>query len=564
MPGLQFRTLVIFLCGVFNLSSDTTIVADYRDSALNQMKTELMRSQKNLKLKGHDAPYFIGYRWATSTVDNIVFSDGALSHESLGARNAVATVEVRVGDYQFDNTAVLPRRMGEWEAFDRLERYVPYSSEGSSIQKTFWRLTDDAYKRALEAFYHKKGKLVVAPKDKIAPSFSREVPNKYKSAIPEDKFETEKLTNRLRSVAVKLAGRSHIIHSNLSLHISRSDRIFISTEGMEIVESKLFFDIHILAESICEDGMIVDLSKTFSGSSISDLPTDKALFEATEELLKKLEELRKAPTMDPYAGPALLMPQASGVLFHEAIGHRLEGHRQENEEEGRTFQNHTDKQVMPDFLHLTDDPTLKEHEGIQLSGYYAYDEEGVKAQKVKLVENGILRNFLMSRQPTQKNSKSNGHGRGNIRRRVVGRMGVTILNSDKRVPLHKMKDLLIAEVKKQGKPYGVIFTRMLGGYTTTRSFDLQAFKVTPYLVYKVYPDGREELVRGVELVGTPLTVINKIIMASNETEVFNGVCGAESGDVPVSNISPAVLTTEIELQRAEHEKESPPILKPPG
>lgn len=563
---MRLRTnyiLFALITGAPGIFPDAKQAGDYRDAILNQMKIELNRSKKDLKLKGHDSPYFIGYRWTTSWTDNIVFSDGALSHESFGARSAFATVEVRVGDYQFDNTAVLPRRLGEWDAFERLARSVPYEDEASSIRKTFWRLTDDAYKRALEAYYNKKAKLVVASKEKISASFSREVPNKYRSPIVENKTATSGLTSQLRPIATRLAGGRHINHSNVSLHVNRGDRVLISTEGTEIVESEISFDLHISGEAISDDGMIVDLSRSFHGRSLSDFPTHKALSLAVDELMQKLAELRQAPAMDPYAGPALLMPQAAGVLFHEAIGHRLEGHRQENEEEGRTFQNHLGKRVMPDFLHLSDDPTLKEHEGVPLSGHYQFDEEGVKSQNVKLVENGILKNFLMSRQPTKNQHKSNGHGRGNFRRRVVGRMGVTILNSDKRVPLSEMKKLLIAEVKKQGKPFGIIFTRMLGGYTMTRSYEFQAFKATPYLVYKVYPDGREELVRGVELVGTPLTAINKIIMASYETEVFNGVCGAESGHVPVSNISPAVLTTEIELQRAEHERESRPILTPP-
>jgi predicted Zn-dependent protease len=274
--------------------------------------------------------------------------------------------------------------------------------------------------------------------------------------------------------------------------------------------------------------------------------------------------LREAPVIEPYSGPAILSGQAAGVFFHEIFGHRIEGHRQKDETEGQTFTKKINQSVLPDFISVYDDPTVKKIGSTDLRGSYLYDDEGMKAQRVTVVENGILKNFLMSRSPIFGFNKSNGHGRKSAGNRPVARQGNLIVESSMTVPKEKLRELLIEECKKQEKPFGLIFEDITGGFTTTRRGGAQAYAVDPIMVYRVYADGRpDELVRGADLIGTPLISFSKILACGDKLGVFNGNCGAESGWIPVSCVSPSILTGEIEIQKKQKSDERPPILPRP-
>jgi predicted Zn-dependent protease len=236
--------------------------------------------------------------------------------------------------------------------------------------------------------------------------------------------------------------------------------------------------------------------------------------------------------------------------------------------------------VLPTFLSVIDDPTVRTgggidapaegggpaiaHRPVSLNGYYTYDDEGVAARKVTLIDNGVLRDYLKSRTPIAGSLHSNGHGRAEGSANPMGRMANLFLRSTKKVPVSKLKEMLLDEVRRQGKPFGLIIRDITGGSTNTSNYGYQAFKGEPRLVYRVdAKTGAETLVRGVEMVGTPLTTVSRIIATSDTEGVFNGFCGAESGFVPVSTVAPALLMSEIELQRTEKAAERPPVLPPP-
>ncbi|MEE8425633.1 MAG: metallopeptidase TldD-related protein, partial [Elusimicrobiota bacterium] len=186
------------------------------------------------------------------------------------------------------------------------------------------------------------------------------------------------------------------------------------------------------------------------------------------------------------------------------------------------------------------------------------------AQRVSLVENGILKGFLLSRSPIKGFPKSNGHGRRSAGQGVVARMGNILVESSISVPYSKLREMLIQEIQKQKKPYGLIFEDISGGFTTTSRSGPQSFKVIPLLVWRVYPDGRpDEAVRGVDIVGTPQASFQKIIAAADDTGIFNGTCGAESGWVPVSAAAPSILISEVEVEKKFKNSEKPPVLPPP-
>ena len=267
---------------------------------------------------------------------------------------------------------------------------------------------------------------------------------------------------------------------------------------------------------------------------------------------------------EPYVGPAILDGRAASVFFHETFGHRVEGHRQNDDQEGQTFARKIGERIMPDFINVWDDPTVRTLNGTELNGYYPFDNEGTLARRVSLVENGVLKGFLMSRAPARGFNHSNGHGRRASGQDVVARQANLVVDPTREHTPQDLKNMLLAEGKRQGKPYGLRFADVEGGYTTTARADIQAFRVRPVVVYRVFPDGREELVRGVDLEGTPLTSLSTILAEGNDVAVFNGFCGAESGWVPVSAASPSLLVGQMEVAHKNKGYDKPPILPPPG
>ena len=242
----------------------------------------------------------------------------------------------------------------------------------------------------------------------------------------------------------------------------------------------------------------------------------------------------------------------------------MEGHRLESLDDGQTFKDKLGSEVLPKSFQVFSDPNLREWNGQDLIGTYKYDDQGVKAQKVVLVKNGILQDFLMSRRPTSEFLHSNGHGRAQPGYAPVSRQSNLIVESSKPYNDVELRKMLIKECKKQKKEYGYYFKEVIGGLTFTDRYNANVFDINPIEVYRIYVDGRpDELVSGVELIGTPLTMFSNIIAAGEKKEVFTGFCGAESGHIPVTTIAPAVLVRKIETQKTpEYDSELPLLPNP--
>jgi predicted Zn-dependent protease len=320
----------------------------------------------------------------------------------------------------------------------------------------------------------------------------------------------------------------------------------------------------ISASARASDGTDLGTFETFEAVDAAGLPNDQTLMAAIDRVALDLTNLLKAPEAEPFVGPAIFSGRAAGVFFHEIFGHRVEGHRQKDESEGQTFTKSVGSKVLPDFLTVVFDPTRRKVGTVDLNGWYDYDDEGVKARPVRAVENGVLKTFLMSRSPIAGFDHSNGHGRRQPGYEVVSRQSNLIVESSRAVSETALRKLLLDEVKRQNKPYGLYFRDITGGFTTTQRAGLQAFKVIPVIVYRVYADGRpDELVRGADIVGTPLASFSKILATGDQMEVFNGYCGAESGSVPVSAVSPSILVSEIEIEKKAKSNNRPPLLPEP-
>ena len=530
-----------------------------QDIVLESMEKELQRAKGELG-KLTPAAYFISYTVYDQQVSLAVGMNGSLITSTTG-RKRMADVIMRVGAPALDN-AHGPNRPSAINT-----ETLPLDDDANAIAHALWRLTFSEYRKASSAFLNVQTKsLVKAKEDDLSADFSKETAQShadYTEVAPAP--EQKAMEDFARRFSAAFGKYSYIYSSGVMVTGEKTLQRFVSSEGGRVVMPDTTIRVAIQAQTRAEDGMELMRVETFQADSMDELPGAAEIDAKVERMAKDLKALREAPVAEPYDGPALLSGRASGVFFHEVLGHRLEGQRQRGDEEGQTFTKKLNQPVLPDFLSVTDDPTLRSLNGTRLAGWYAYDDEGVAATRVEVIKNGILHNFLMSRMPIASFDHSNGHGRSQAGYMPVGRQGNLIVSSTNTVKDSELRQKLLDEVKKQGKPYGLYFEDIQGGFTLTQRSAPQAFQVLPVMVWRVYADGRpDELVRGVDIVGTPLAAMNRILVTGDTTSVFNGVCGAESGGVAVSAAAPAMLFSEIEVQKKVHSKERLPILPPPG
>ena len=529
---------------------------------LQALEEEMNRSLSDLKLDIFNPPFFLSYQVKDHQRVKIRATFGAiLKSDSNRFRNLY--VETRIGDVQSDSAAT---DLAYFESANYFS--LPIENDLDALKREIWLASDSIYKAAALNYLRKKGRNIRKIDLENINDFSTGEKNIYMDKIEaEDQFleNIPHWEDRVRNASALFKEHKEITHSRVGFLAQKTIRIYLNSEGTKIVDQETMFGVTISAQAKSEDGMDLFDRDIINFKNLKNFPQDDLLHKKTLALIQSLKNLRESKVIEPYVGPAILEPDAAGVLFHETIGHRLEGERQRSEGEGKTFKEKISQLILPDFINIFDDPTQKKYDDTYLYGTYFYDDEGQKAQKVELVRNGILKNFLMSRVPIKNFTGSNGHGRSDGTRDPIARMSNLIIKSNKEVSHKKLKELLLEESKKQNKPYGLIIKKIRGGETRTSKYNFQVFKGTPIHIYKVYvEDGREELVRGAEFVGTPLTSINKIIATGNDYRVFNGFCGAESGYVPVSSIAPSVLLSEIELQRTASKKSKPPILDAPA
>jgi len=529
------------------------------DPVLKAMQTEIARATTELG-KAEQPPYYVGYTVYDQEYVVLVGAYGSLLTNAAGQRR-FADVNMRVGKPELDNTHGQSRPSGVNSGS------LPLGNDGDAIARVLWELTDREYKRAVPSLMNVRTNTAVrAEEEDKSPDFSKEKPQTHigegEAVPPFDRTAWEGEIKRLSGVFRKYP---EVYYATVMIQVQRTNSRMVSSEGSAIVSPSASTRLIMEAQTRADDGMDLLRVETFQAPAASNLPSEAELTRKIEKMATDLIALRKAPVAEPYDGPAILSGRAAAVFFHEVLGHRLEGHRQRDEEEGQTFTKKIGQEVLPKFLSVTDDPTVHEMGGMKLAGAYEFDNEGEPSRKVEVIKDGVLKNFLMSRMPIKNFEQSNGHGRNQPGRMPTGRQGNLIVTSTQTVPEADMRQKLIDEVKKQGKPYGLYFDDIQGGFTLTTRSLRQAFQVLPVLVYKVYADGRpDELVRGVDIVGTPLAALTRILTTGDQPKVFNGVCGAESGQVPVAAIAPSMLFSEMEVQKRAHEHERPPLLPPPG
>ena len=526
------------------------------------MKVELARSLAALRSTA-TPPYFLGYDITETREVSITASFGAITDRS-DDRRRMLDVQLRVGSYAFDNTHAIRGEFPDFGMFFNSSVDIPLDNEPMAIRAALWYETQQRYRDAVEALSHARTNagLRVAPEDS-SPDFSRESPERYVEAPESLVIDRTAWEARLRTYTAPFAAQRDIYGANAYFQATVETRWYVNSEGTAIQTSQPGYRLYLAAFSKAEDGMELPRYESFYAATPEGLPDNQTVLRAVDRMITDLLALRRAPVIDPYTGPAILSGRASAVFFHEILGHRLEGHRQKSEDEGQTFTKQVKEAVLPVGFSVAFDPTLRKLGNTDLAGYYRYDDEGVKARRVGVIERGVLKTFLMSRLPIQGFENSNGHGRRQVGFSPVARQSNLIVQVAAPKTRAQLKQQLLEQIRQQRKPYGLFFDDIEGGFTITQRGIPNAFEVLPVIVYRIFPDGREELVRGVDLIGTPLTVFSKVTAGDDQVAVFNGMCGAESGFVPVSAVSPAVLIAQIEIQKKPKSSERPPILPPP-
>lgn len=527
------------------------------------LSAELDRNFRILNERAEPKPYYISYRVVESEGGALAATLGSVAQRGVSHRRNLDVI-VRAGSPKMDNFHLLKGERPRFTASAPL----PVEDGPAAIARIAWRETDRAWRAAAQRLMQVESAVKMrteAVEMADLPDFSEEPAAVAFQEVPRQKFQAEEWAAKLRKWSAIFSEYPLLVASNISLQWQREARTFVSSEGTRVQHGRYFYRLSISATAKGYDGNDLNLFESFDADDASRLPRDSVVEQAVRKVGAQLTALLRARPAEPYVGPAILSGAAAGVFFHEIFGHRIEGHRLRDETEGHTFAGSIGKPVLPEFLSVFSDPAMRRAAGADLNGWYAFDDEGVAAQRVLVVENGILRNFLMSRLPVPGFARSNGHGRAQPGMVPVSRQSNLLVESSKRAPGGELRRLLQAEIRKQNKPYGLYFEKVTGGFTRTRRGGLQAFTVIPLVVYRVYADGRpDELIRGADIVGTPLASFSKILATGDAPEVFNGYCGAESGNVPVSVVAPALLVAEIEIQRQPESKDIPPILPRPA
>lgn len=528
------------------------------------MKEELFRNFEALQ-KEKTPPYYMSY-----SIDEVQTQAVNGSFGTILARNedksAILRISVRTGSYHLDNNHEL-RRGSSASLLGRMSGAMraPLGDSPEALRRLLWRETDGIYRNAVDTLSRVKSEqsMNVAEED-TSDDFSKIEPHTSLEKPLEIRVDLDKWAGRIRKFTGLFKDYPFIFDCSGAFQSEVRHKFLVDTEGTIVSSPVNYMRLQISALVKADDGMELPLYQSYFGYKESDFPSEAQIIGDIKSMIEALGKLRTSSLVDPYTGPAILSGKASGVFFHEILGHRLEGHRLKSESEGQTFKKKVGSQVLPEFISVTFDPTIKELNGVALSGAYRFDDEGVKAEKVASIQNGVLKNFLMSRAPAENYPRSNGHGRAQPGQKPVSRQSNLIVESKKMLQDDALRRALIDECKKQNKPFGLLFTEISGGSTITGRSSANSFNVIPLAVYKVYADGRpDEMVRGVTLIGTPLTTFGKIIATGSKMEIFNGTCGAESGSVPVSAVSPSILISEIEVQKTSKSPEKIPILPAP-
>lgn len=554
------RGVGLFLCLFLSLSISAAQTAE-NDTLLRVLREELAADFQELQ-KQELKPYFMSFRVQESFDARIIATFGFLGASEQNHKRTFSPL-IRLGSPEMDNFKFNNQSNSGTIA-------IPLTDASpDALRASIWMMMLDAYDRAANAYRNAQSRLrTQADNEDKAPCFSAlggspetyyEPPLIHPFLTPAEQHEWEERLCRISAVFCQWPQLNDPV-VNLQMENQRTH--LVNTEGTAIVQNRVSYRVFIQAEIKTDDGMELPLTQSYYATTLDSLPDEATMTRDAEDIGRRLVALAQAPVADPFTGPALMSGPASGVFFHEIFGHRLEGHRMKTG--GQTFRNMIGERVLPTDFQVYCDPTLTHYGSQPLNGGFRYDDEGTRARRVNNVVDGVLKEFLMSRVPLDSFPQSNGHGRTAEGRDPVSRQSNLVVETRKPYTEAQLRQFLRDEAKRQGKEYGYLFQSVSGGFTQTgEGGSINSFNVTPLEVYRIYVDGRpDELVRGVDLIGTPLSMFSNIAAGGDTPSTFIGVCGAESGWVPVSATSPMIFCSKIETQRRQEKGALMPILDP--
>lgn len=552
----MYKTLILLLLTM--ASSQFSFGAE--DPLVPIVQNEIQRQMEGLKDE-KVPPYFMSYTIKDYQVFYTVASFGSTSATNSIHKRDVSAI-VKVGSYHLDNTH---KKSGGRAIIGSL----PLDDDTLVIQQVLWNKGMKSYATAISQYASIKRKLAASVEEEDqSDDFSKiETPNTFiekKIAMDDMGLNQDLLSDKAKRYSALFRSNTELLQGEVAIFIKNERRYFFDSEGNTIAQNHPKVNIQVKAQIKADDGMLLPMYLSYFAYHVNDMPDDVSIETDIKEMIEKLNIIKDASVVDPYAGPAIFSGDASGVFFHEIFGHRIEGARLKKESDGQTFKKKIGENVLNKSFSVVSDPTIKEYNGQAIEGYYQYDDEGMLAQKVDVVEDGTLNEFLMSRSPIEGAYASNGHGRSSFGYNPAARQSNLIVTCNKILSEEELRKKLRKEMNKQDLEYAFYFKRVSGGFTQTGRYSPNSFNITPTEVYKVYADDRpDEMVRGIRLVGTPLSMFSGIVAGGGDYGIFNGQCGAESGSVPVSAISPMIMVNKIELQKAPKSTNKPKVLPAP-
>lgn len=575
-PGIIF-----FLCALFALGAESS------DVILKAMRDELQhsRSLDSVKL---DKPYFISYGIedgdlfaASATMGGVIASTSTLFR--------VPHIEVRVGDYEFDNTNYVGSGTNFGGHYD-IDRF-PLENRYPVLRRYIWLATDQAYKSAVEALAHKQAALKnMSPREPI-PDFARAEPIRLIEEIPAEKLDREDWLKRLRRLSAAFTQYPQVLTSNVELQAIQNVRYLVTSEGTQIRTAEDLLFVRVRASGQAADGMRLRDAVSIHSLQFGGMPNEAQLTRDVRQVAENITALTNAPVGETYNGPVLFEGEAAGQLFAELLAKNLVLTRKPVSEPGRPsmssaseFEGRQEARILPEWMDVVDDPTQKDFHGRQLFGSFRVDYEGLIPKPLTMVEKGVLKNFLLTRQPVAGFPVSNG------RARMPGAFGAStaaasnlFIRVGESVPVANLKKQLLEICKARNQTYGVIVRKL--DFPSSASFDeIRRFMAAsngdgrgshpfslPILIYKVTLDGKEELMRGVRFRELNGRSLRDIRAAGNDSVVFdyldNGaplaLMGASSYAAESSIVAPSVLLDDIEIRKLDDELPKLPIVPSP-
>lgn len=541
IPLCSFTGLLFFLF-LFSVPS-----AVAQSSLVNALSAEISYQMERLQQEPVK-PFYIDFSVTDVYTTEVTSNLGSIIRKFHTAERFFSPL-YRVGSAEKDSWGIKPGSLPVVA--------IPIDDNPSHLKVHIWTICNQSFRNAVTAFNREKQQSVVEDDQEAALAVFSAVDKQIYSdkPLPEQKlaFDTTLWAKRLNGYTMGFSASPLFLEARAGLSYVVERKTFVSSEGSAIEENSLRTNLVITAAVQAADGMILTLSENYFAFSPDELPSEAEVLADLERLRINLLALREAPLAEAYVGPALLSGKAAAVFFHEIVGHRLEGKRMRSTKDANTFKSKLGEEVLLSTLSLKDDPTLQKVDNTSLAGHYRYDEEGVAGEPVQLVSNGMIKGFLMTRTPLTGFPKSNGHARARRGYLPVSRQSNLILSTSDPQSDAALRKALKEEVQKQGKEFGYFISQISGGVTSTNTASINSFQITPLMVYRVYADDRpDQLVRGLNFIGTPLGTLTQILAAGSDTGVFNGMCGAESGAVPVSAVAPSLLVEKFELQRSRN------------